>query len=171
MAPYCLFFGKMSGYCFTETGDHKFDIFNGVLITHGTSLWLMTKVFECIQDSDLHNINPNKDWKKGVRCDLNNYYIVASTEHFECASCVRLLYNAHTLIIEYLYTIPDARSCGVGKKLIDFCRVLSKQRDVLVIATEDACAYWMKLGFIWDASKDTEALNKFNDTYLLSDTV
>ena len=45
------------------------------------------------------------------------------------------------------------------------------QRDVLVIATEDACAYWMKLGFIWDASKDTEALNKFNDTYLLSDTV
>ena len=151
-----------------EAGDHRIDIHRSIMITHGTSLCVITRVAECIQESDLHNINPTKDWKKGKKRDLHNYYAFADTDELECASCVRLLYNTNTVIIEYLYTVPESRGLGVGTTLINFCTTLFGNRALHVIATEDACAYWMKLGFIWDKSKDTKSINEFDDTYLLS---
>ena len=152
-----------------EPGYDRVDVYDTILITHGTSLMLMKAVTECLQSSDLHNINPTKDWKKGKKRNLNNYYAFASTQLVECASCARLLYNADTLIIEYLYTIPEARGLGIGKMMVDFCRTLVDSRALHVIATEDACAYWMKLGFVWDQSVDSKSLKEFNDTYFLSD--
>ena len=156
---------------FAERGEQTLDEHKGILITHGTSLRLMATVFECIQDSDLKDINPTKDWKRCRRRHLQNYYMVVTTMEYECASCMRLLYDADTCIIEYLYTVPEARSQGLGKKLCEFCRILADQRAFCVIATEDACAYWMSLGFIWDESKDTKTLNEFDDTYLMCQSV
>ena len=156
---------------FAEAGEHCFDVHDEILIVHGTSLWLMAAVFECIQDSDLHDINPNKDWRKCKKRHLHSYYMIASINELQCASCIRFLYNADTCIIEYLYTVPGARSHGLGRKLIEFCRILADDRAFYVIATEDACAYWLGLGFIWDASKDTKTFNEFDDTYLMCKSV
>lgn len=150
------------------SGYHRLDVHDSIVITHGTSLWVMKRVAECIQESDLHDIDPTKDWKKSKKRDLNNYYAFADTVELDCAACIRLLYNTTTVIIEYLYTIPESRGCGVGKLLIDFCKSLFEDRTLHVIATEDACAYWLKLGFIWDKSKDTKSVNEFDDTYFLS---
>ena len=158
------FLEKMS---FAETGEHRLDVHDNLLITHGTSLLLMAMVFDCIQDSDLHDINPTKDWKQCKKRRLHHYYVTATIEEVECASCIRLLYDADRCIIEYLYTVPECRSHGLGRKLVEFCRVLAGSRAFCVISTEDACAYWLGLGFIWDESKDTKALNEFDDTYLL----
>tara|TARA_B100001758_G_C18280426_1_gene541352 strand:+ start:377 stop:814 length:438 start_codon:yes stop_codon:yes gene_type:complete len=131
-------------------------------------MWLMMKVAECLQNSTLKDIEPTKDWKHAKRRNLFNYYVVASVDLLDCACCLRLLHNTHVLIIEYMFTVPEARSRGIGTSMVNFCKSICAGRPMHVISTEEAVVYWMNCGFIWEQDNDTEDMNEFDDTYLLT---
>tara|TARA_B110000008_G_C16823984_1_gene505798 strand:- start:417 stop:905 length:489 start_codon:yes stop_codon:yes gene_type:complete len=154
-----------------EPGTETYILDDNVCITHGSSLNLMSKIGICLQDSDLKDINPTKDWKRWKKCGLQNYYILTQTAVQECAACMRLLYDEQKLIIEYLYTVPDARGLGLGKKLVDTCRFLAKDMklSLYVLSVEEAVIYWMNLGFIWIESEDDSSINTYTDTFMMRD--
>lgn len=149
-------------------GEEAYIFKNETMITHGTSLQLMSRVAQCLQTADLHDINPTKDWKKTKKRKLQLYYVTATTAYQECASCMRLLYDDDYMIIEYLYTLEECRCQGIGRLLVEFITELAVDKTMCVISTNDACSYWMSRGFEWYESKDTDRLNPFNDTFLLT---
>ena len=74
------------------------------------------------------------------------------------------------MVVDFVLTMPKARGQGLASMLLEVASQTARAHaaNVLVLATEDSCAWWMQKGFLLEASPALNArLNVFSDTHLL----
>ena len=157
-------------------------------LRHGSSLALMSLVSTALNQSDeFGDMDPEEDWKKWSerRPDFKLYYaalIDPARDGPESVACVlRAVLDPVAedgapagrrarLLIDYVTTRPSARGKGLATALVRFVTRAAAANDanVYVLALEDACVYWMRNGFVLEASERlTCRFNIFSDCHLL----
>ena len=73
------------------------------------------------------------------------------------------------VIIDYLMTSEHARGRGYAARLLDCAREMARRSsaNLLVLAIEESCPYWMNQGFILEEGRINQRVNCFPDTHLL----
>lgn len=135
-------------------------LLNNRVIEHGTSKKLIERVRTCLEASEF-KLKPKSDARKWKKKSMSVYYACMG----DCDACMRLVYNSHIMIIDYLFVNTVSQSSGMGRDLVKFAKSLRKDRILFCLATEESCGFWMKQGFI---SNDDNELNIYDDTYLLT---
>lgn len=157
-----------------------------LILRHGTSLRLMSQVTSYLNDTaDFNEVDPTADWEKWTsrRPDMSLYFaaILDPTQREETS--VRAVLRAvldgvpqprpphrSRLIIDYVHTRPEDRGQGLASLLIDFVKGAAQAfgANTYVLATEDACVYWLNNGFVLETGEYIKArLAVFPDCHLL----
>jgi len=73
------------------------------------------------------------------------------------------------VIIDYLMTSEHARGRGYAARLLDCAREMARRSsaNLLVLAIEESCPYWMNQGFVLEEGRINQRVNCFPDTHLL----
>ena len=63
------------------------------------------------------------------------------------------------LIIDYVHTRAEARGAGLASLLVDFVKAAARSfgANTYVLATEDACVYWLGAGFVLESGANITA--------------
>lgn len=168
----------------TETSEFLDE--KGLILSHGSSLHLMSIVSECLNDSDeFARVDPSADWKKWTdrRPDFQLYYaalIDPTRDGGDGVMCVlRAVMDGiptptpphrPRLIIDYVTTRVAARGRGLASFLVNFVLEASRMfgANSYVLALEESCVYWMGMAFVLETRETLKArLNVFPDTHLL----
>ena len=108
-----------------------------------------------------------------LRTVLDGDFSTADSDGFAClsqgtrdspsASCAR------RVVVDYLFTAEAARGKGHAARLLECAREMSRRSaaNLLVLAIEESCPYWVQQGFILDDGPINKRINRFPDTHLL----
>ena len=99
--------------------------FEDCVMCHGSSFQLIEQVRKCIEKSKDLSIKPQRDRRRWKRNNMKTYYVSASFKRKKNAGSMRLAFDHHHMIIDYLYVRKGTRSMGIGTKLIKFARTLA----------------------------------------------
>ena len=146
--------------------------FDDCVMCHGSSFELIERVRECIEKSKDLSIKPQRDRRRWKRNHMRTYYVSASLKTKKNAGSMRLAFDHHHMIIDYLYVRKATRSMGIGTKLINFARALAlnharNPRMLLCLATKESRKFWKAKGFVRTRNEEEDRLNPYDDTNLL----
>ena len=146
--------------------------FDDCVMCHGSSFKLIERVRKCIEKSKDLSIKPQRDRRKWKRNKMSTYYVSASLEMKKNAGSMRLAFDRHHMIIDYLYVRKATRSMGIGTTLINFARSLAlsdaqNPRMLLSLATKESRRFWKAKGFVRTRNEEEDRLNPYDDTNLL----
>jgi hypothetical protein len=139
-----------------------------VVIRHGSSLRLISKASEAINDA--FDTNPEKEFSKYAEGGCQLYYVVSEDSEEKITCALRCIIAATSIIIDYVHTDKAHRGRGLARLTTTFVINLAQahQMNCFVVSTEDAASYWMGLGFVLeDNVRLIKKFNNFSDTYLL----
>lgn len=147
-------------------------VFYDCVMCHGSSFQLIERVRKCIEKSKDLSIKPQTDRRRWKRHNMNTYYVSASFKRKKNAGSMRLAFDRHHMIIDYLYVRKATRSMGIGTKLINFARTLAlgdplNPRMLLSLATTESRKFWKEKGFVRKRNEEEDRLNPYDDTTLL----
>lgn len=142
------------------------------VMSHGSSLKLIERVRKCIEKSEDLSIKPQKDRRKWKRHNMSMYYVSANIGKRKNVGGMRLAFDRHHMIIDYLYVRESTRKMGIGTKLINFARTLAlseqqNPRMLLSLATKESRKFWKSKGFVRTRNEEEDRLNPYDDTKLL----
>ena len=146
--------------------------FDDCLMCHGSSFKLIERVRKCIEQSKDLSIQPERDKRRWKKSNMNTYYVCATSAKIKNAGSMRLVFDRHHMIIDYLYVHKAIRSMGVGTKLINFARTLALSDSqnpmmLLCLATKGSRKFWKAKGFMRTRYEEEDRLNPYDDTKLL----
>eukprot|EP01012_Entosiphon_sulcatum_P015818 TRINITY_DN2078_c0_g1_i1.p1 TRINITY_DN2078_c0_g1~~TRINITY_DN2078_c0_g1_i1.p1 ORF type:complete len:243 (-),score=49.50 TRINITY_DN2078_c0_g1_i1:126-821(-) len=160
---------------FVPYGEDRFEVCaTGHILRYGSSLAIMSRASRLI-NAEFHS-NPTKDWLKNAEGGRWLVYFTLETPTDETVCAMRTIVdgvgkdNVGRVIIEYVETAETQRCLGHARTLVDFLKTLATmgEMDLYVLALEDSCPYWLKLGFVLEQDTGLNSeFNGFTDTHLL----
>lgn len=146
--------------------------FDNCVMCHGSSLRLIEQVRKCIEKSKNLSIKPHTDRRRWSKKNMTMYYVSASIARKKNVGSMRLAFDRHHIIIDYLYVHKATRNMGIGTRLINFARMLAlsdpiNSRMLLSLATKESRKFWKQKGFRRKVNEEEYRLNPYDDTVLL----
>ncbi len=162
-------------------------------VEHGSSLSLISKATTLL-NLEFNDMDPEADWAKWEALGATIYFFAVPDEgnpegppacvlrtvldgDFSSSSAHRRPRNhdaaaascSRRVIVDYLMTSVAARGRGYAGRLLECARELaySSAANLLVLAIEESCPFWMTNGFVLDDGPINERINCFPDTHLL----
>lgn len=164
-------------------------------VEHGSSLSLISKATTLL-NVEFNDMDPEADWAKWEALGATIYFFAVTDEENPAgppAGVLRLVLdgdfsnksgsgvpNIHDVgalgatcsrrvIVDYLMTSAAARGRGYAGRLLDCARELARSStaNLLVLAIEESCPFWMTHGFVLDDGPINKRINCFPDTHLL----
>ena len=162
-------------------------------IEHGSSLSLISKA-TTVLNLEFNDTDPEADWAKWealgatvyffavpdqdsptgapacvLRTVLDGDFSVVSGGSLADTSGVAEHTCSRRVIVDYLMTSAAARGRGYAGRLLECVRELAHRSaaNLLVLAIEESCPFWMTHGFVLDDGPINKRVNCFPDTHLL----
>lgn len=165
---------------------------SSLIVEHGSSLSLISKATTLL-NLEFNDMDPEADWAKWEALGATIYFFAVLNEDnpaglpacvlrtvldgdFSSASAQRLPSSddaapscSRRVIVDYLMTSAAARGRGLAGRLLECARELARisAANLLVLAIEDSCPFWMTHGFVLDDGPINKRINCFPDTHLL----
>ena len=166
---------------------------SALTVEHGSSLSLISKATTLL-NLEFNDTDPEADWAKWEALGATVYFFavpdqsnpagapacvlrtvldgdfsadsgasLASTSGAAARTCSR------RVIVDYLMTSAAARGRGYAGRLLECVRQLAHRSaaNLLVLAIEESCPFWMTHGFVLDDGPINKRINCFPDTHLL----
>jgi hypothetical protein len=149
-------------------GEDALVILGAHVIRHGSSLRLISKASEAINDA--FDSDPEKEFSKYAEGGCQLYYVVSEDEQEKITCALRCILASTSIIIDYVHTDKGHRGRGLARLTTTFVINLAHahQMNCFVVSTEDAASYWMGLSFVLEENpRLCKKYNNFSDTYLL----
>jgi GNAT superfamily N-acetyltransferase len=161
-------------------------------VEHGSSLALIAKATSLL-NSEFTEMDPEADWAKWQALGATIYFFVVADEDDPSSPCcvLRTVLDgdfstagsdglaclsqgtrdsssascARRVVVDYLMTAETARGRGHAGRLLECAREMSRRSaaNLLVLAIEESCPYWMQQGFILDDGPINKRINQFPD--------
>ena len=173
-------------------GQETMDVLSArqLVLRRGSSLALIAKSSMAIQ-TEFDGADPTRDSNKwterlegGDAGVFSLHYLLLENAAAEALAVLRCALDGfgaplggaaprRRLIVDFVLTLKRARGQGLASLLLDAASRTARAHgaNVLVLATEDSCVWWMKRGFELECAPALNArLNVFSDTHLLRHT-